>query len=84
MTVQQLIQHLQTVDPQLRVFVPGYEGGLNDIIFDSKLQNVQLNKNNHWYYGAHEQSHIQTESTIPGIVLYGENKNTLYGENKNT
>ena len=31
MTVKQLIEHSQTLDPELYVFRPGYEGGLEDI-----------------------------------------------------
>jgi len=31
MTVKELIEYLQTIDPELRVFVKGYEAGYNDV-----------------------------------------------------
>ena len=30
MKVKELIEQLSTLDPELHVFVPGYEGGFND------------------------------------------------------
>ena len=74
MTVQQLIEILQTKDPELRVFVPGYEGGLNDISNDLEIVNVLLDKNIEWYYGQHDQVTKPTDTSIKGLLLWGKNK----------
>ncbi len=68
MTVKQLIEHLQTLDPELYVFRPGYEGGLEDINGSSNVINVMLNWNKEWYYGDHEEME-ETENTVKGIIL---------------
>ena len=31
MIVKELIEYLQTVDPELKVFIKGYEAGYNDV-----------------------------------------------------
>ena len=74
MPVQQLIEILQTKDPKLRVFVPGYEGGLNDISNDLELVNVLLDKNIEWYYGQHDQVTKPIDTSIKGLLLWGKNK----------
>ena len=57
MKVIELIEKLQKLDKDLEVFVPGYEGGFDDI---SKLEPVRLCKgfyidDESWYYGDHEE-----------------------------
>ena len=58
MTVQELINQLQTLDPKLEVYVNGYEGGYDDI---SKTELVRVCKGFYadddlcWYYGDHEE-----------------------------
>jgi len=53
MTVKELIEQLQTLDPESRVFIRGYEAGYNDINnIDS--EEMVLNVNSVWYYGKHE------------------------------
>jgi len=56
MTVQELIEKLQTVDPSTNVFIGGYEGGLHDISPTFFVEDVRLNINDpdQWYYGPHE------------------------------
>jgi hypothetical protein len=56
MTVQELIEKLQTVDQTANVFVGGYEGGLHDISPTFFVEDVRLNVNDpdQWYYGPHE------------------------------
>lgn len=53
MTVQELIEKLQTLDPNKRVVISGYESGCDDINVISTMW-VRVNKNNMWYYGKHE------------------------------
>jgi len=55
MTVKQLIEQLQTLDPELYVFTSGYEGGLEDININSRVIDVELDHNKAWYYGPHEE-----------------------------
>ena len=71
MTVKQLIEHLQTLDPELYVFTPGYEGGLEDIKGTSSVIDVELNYNKEWWYGPHAEI-LSTEifpNAVKGIKL---------------
>tara|TARA_R110000868_G_scaffold298852_1_gene559014 strand:+ start:297 stop:506 length:210 start_codon:yes stop_codon:yes gene_type:complete len=69
MTVKQLIEHLQTLDPELRVFRLGYEGGLEDVIGTNNIIDVELDYNEEWYYGPHEELNSETPNSVKGIVL---------------
>ena len=53
MTVKELIEKLQTLDPDLHVFVSGYEGGYEDVGI-SPIKEIALNYHTEWYYGKHE------------------------------
>lgn len=53
MTVAELIEQLQNLPPDLRVFVSGYEGGVDDL-HHLEAVFVKLNANWEHYYGAHE------------------------------
>ena len=53
MTVKELIEQLQTLDPESRVFIRGYEAGYNDIN-NIDPEEMVLNVNSVWYYGKHE------------------------------
>ena len=53
MTVQELIEKLQTYDPTTRVMVEGYEGGYSDVTA-LLVDDVALNYYTEWYYGKHE------------------------------
>jgi hypothetical protein len=54
MLVKELIEQLQTLDPDLHVFVSGYEGGYNDAGPISEIKEIALDVNREWYYGSHE------------------------------
>jgi len=74
MTVKELIENLQTLDPELRVFVEGYEGGYNDVSFNPNISKFVLDYHSDWYYGVHEiiDACSQEEGeyhTVDGIVL---------------
>jgi cytochrome c biogenesis factor len=51
--IKELIDYLQTLDPELSVFVKGYEAGFDDVNTISHEELV-LNLNNVWYYGKHD------------------------------
>jgi hypothetical protein len=54
MKVKELIEQLQTFDPELVVIQHGYEGGYNEA---SRVRTIEiaLNVNDEWYYGPHEE-----------------------------
>ena len=71
MTAQQLIEKLQHFDPEMRIFVDGYEGGYNDATV-SEIRDIALDVHTDWYYGTHEDaaSELAVDKTIvKGIVL---------------
>lgn len=73
MTVKDLIKKLETLDPSIRVFIEGYEGGLADVEI-CPLPKVYLNVHDKWYYGPHEihESYISNCNSfecVPGIVI---------------
>lgn len=72
MTAQELIQHLQTLPPNTKVVVRGYEDGYNDIL---KLKEVKIKPKTdaYWYDGEYEQS--TDADAIDAIDLYGDNQN---------
>ena len=53
MKVSELIEKLQALDPNLRVVVDGYEGGVKDAGYVT-VEEIALNVNEEWYYGEHE------------------------------
>ena len=87
MTVKELIEQLQTLDPESRVFVRGYEAGYDDIN-SVKLNKMVLDVNNVWYYGKHDTLEKEykrdkilnkdtTRDSIDGIIIgYDEDFNT--------
>lgn len=68
MTVKDLKELLNNYPDDIQVFVRGYEGGLDDVN-PGEIVNVELNYNNEWYYGKHEQISEETEKTVKGVVL---------------
>jgi hypothetical protein len=71
MTVKELIEQLQQLDPELHVFVDGYEGGYGDIAI-SEIKDIELNVHEEWYYGRHDNvdnTKITDNPIVKGIVL---------------
>ena len=74
MTVKELIEKLQTLDPNLRVFVSGYEGGYDDAALPNNIMDIALDYHDEWYYGKHElldevYGIKEAYKTIKGIIL---------------
>ena len=72
MTVKELIEQLQTLDPNLRVFVSGYEGGYDDAAIPNNIMDIALDYHDEWYYGKHEDANVvdKTKYTIvEGVIL---------------
>jgi hypothetical protein len=53
MNVKELIEKLQTLDPELMVVRDGYEGGVDEVSY-ADVETIALNVNEKWYYGKHE------------------------------
>jgi hypothetical protein len=75
MTVKELIEQLQQLDPDLHVFTAGYEGGYNDVYVGEEME-IALDVHEEWYYGKHEDAsteyHVPDKSKfkiVKGIVL---------------
>jgi hypothetical protein len=73
MTVKELIDQLNQLDPDLHVFVNGYEGGFHYAEI-SEIKNICLNVNTAWYYGPHDDPKMcsndpNSYEQVKGIVL---------------
>ena len=73
MTVKELIEKLQQLDPELHVFVDGYEGGYEDIVI-SEVKDIALDANSttDWWYGAHDnydENKHYNNTVVKGIIL---------------
>jgi hypothetical protein len=71
MTVKELIEKLQSLDPELPIFVNGYEGGCDDLT-DIKEIEVVKDVNKEWYYGAHEKIDDLHEDVIEMFAKKGK------------
>ena len=54
MTINELIEQLKNYPGDMRVLVPGYEGGYNDTGLKTEEIVFNFPKNDAWYYGPHE------------------------------
>ena len=55
MTVNELIQQLQTYPGDMRVLALGYEGGFDDINLKTDDIVFDVNNKDTWYMGCHER-----------------------------
>jgi len=71
MTVKELIEKLQTVDPDLVVLSDGYEGGYREVFFNECVREFNKNVYTEWYYGPHEEVSYDALGTgdFKGILL---------------
>jgi hypothetical protein len=72
MTASELIKELQTLAPDTRIVVRGYEDGYNDIL-ELKPVKIKPKPDTRWYDGEFENN--ADEGAINAVELYGENKN---------
>jgi len=74
-TVQDLIIKLEKLDPEIRVFVKGYEDGYEDVHLSEQVLDFVEDYHDEWYYGPHELlkecrgNNITNYKTVKGIVL---------------
>ena len=72
MTVKELIEQLQMLDPDLHVFTAGYEGGYEDVVSVGDIKEIALSYHDEWYYGPHveaEAEHKDSYTIVKGIIL---------------
>lgn len=67
MTIKELIEQLQALDPELRVFTKGYEGGYEDARIRDDIYSFILNHHEEWYYGPH--GIVEEGGDVKGIIL---------------
>jgi hypothetical protein len=66
MKVSELIEGLSKLDPNLEVFVRGYEGGYDDVSPKFTVETFTKNLHTHWWMGQHEKD---KNGDIKGILL---------------
>ena len=71
MTAQELIQHLQTLPPNTKIVVRGYEDGYNDIL---KLRPVKIKPNPSAYTWDGESDASKDADATLAVDLFGENQ----------
>jgi hypothetical protein len=54
MTVKELIDKLSQLDPNLQIFINGYEGGYKDVKDISNVEEIALNVHKFEWMGPHE------------------------------
>jgi hypothetical protein len=75
MTVKELIEKLQQLDPDIHVFGVAYEGGVDDLDSIGEVQDIALNVNDpeEWWYGSHEYADTIKDKSkytiVKGIIL---------------
>lgn len=76
MTVRELIEQLSELDPDLHVFIQGYEGGYQHVKpwKIPAVQDIYLDVNPEWFYGPHDtkdncRQDPSEYKCIKGIVL---------------
>ena len=72
MTVKELIEQLQMLDPDLHVFTTGYEGGYEDVVSVGDIKEIALSYHDEWYYGPHveaEAEHKDSYTIVKGVIL---------------
>ena len=68
MKIKKLITELQKYDPELRVVLQGYEGGVG-YPKGFKLIKIEKNVNTEWYYGEHEELTVHDEGYEKGTEV---------------
>ena len=53
MKVKELMEKLQSYDPELMVVVSGYEDGVDEVKYAVNVK-IKLDVHTEWYYGKHE------------------------------
>lgn len=76
MTVKELIEQLQQLDPDLHVFVQGYEGGYDYAGPIGDAKEIALDVHSEWWYGKHEDADTayyvpdkSKHTIVKGIIL---------------
>lgn len=68
MRVKDLIIELQKLNPELMVVVDGYEGGVSELKIVGEIT-VELNKNNEWWWGEHDECDPNNDEAVTVCYL---------------
>lgn len=69
-TVKDLIEQLQQLDPNLVVLTDGYEGGFREVQYDGTVVRFKKDSNDEWWYGPHEAiTNPDIKEDFKGIIL---------------
>lgn len=68
MKVKELIKELEKLNPELIVVVDGYEGGVTELEVCGETT-IELNKNNQWWYGEHEECKPDADNAVTVCYL---------------
>ena len=75
MTAQELINQLQTLPPDTKVVIRGYEDGYNDILQFKKVK-IRPKVDAYWFDGEFEDCNDNDAlDAMDAVDLFGENKN---------
>ena len=69
MTIKELIEQLQQLDPETHVFVKGYEGGLEYAELKGPAMDIALDVHSEWWYGPHSYYITERHSINPDIKI---------------
>ena len=72
MTIKELIEQLQQLDPETHVFVKGYEGGLEYAELKGPAMDIALDVHSEWWYGPHSYYITERHSINPDIKIVKE------------
>lgn len=71
MKVKELIEKLSQYDPELPIFIEGYEGGCDDADLIQEIEVIR-DANTEWYYGRHEKVRDLHEHVISDFAEQGK------------
>lgn len=81
MTVAELMKFLGDYPPELRVVVPGYEDGYDDV--DRRriaVREIRLDVYTKWYYGRHGDAEDPGPGAVVSALVLGRDNGTKGGE----
>jgi hypothetical protein len=75
MTASDLIKKLQSLPPDIKIIVRGYEGGYNDVLKLVERKIIIHPKKEEWYYGEYDDNldDSNTSAEVKAMELWGEN-----------
>ena len=81
MKIKQLLEKLKDLDPELEIYLKGYEGGAIELKTVAEVE-VSKNFNVDWWYGPHEITRYNGDLLVEDVDKYFKNieKGVYLGE----